>query len=255
LQEAARVAAELIQSRQTQHETLKIDTKHFRDRQAFWRNPPEWAQMQKEVCGATQIGGTGKTESPNVSAPNGVAIGRDNYGRVEVKNNFSDRYPRPGTTPRVSFCAYQSELVDNQYETRIKVETDTEITAPFWGLFFDGPVTDAKASIDDIKEPFGSSSGHPFPSGVKLDPIGTLPENSRLLIGSASNSSTVAPENVLRIQITEIGNPFGGPYRPWRPKDHLSLVVYSHQPVHLLAITSGYGTEFLQENMLIRCPQ
>src|SRR4029077_5376154 len=111
------------------------------------------------------------------------------------------------------------------------VETDIEISAPFWGFFFDGPVIGAKVAIDDIKEPFGSSVGHPFPSGASLDPIGPLPPNSRLLI-TDSSSVTIASEDVLRIQITEIGNPFGGPYRPWGPRDPLTLNIQSDQPIH-----------------------
>jgi hypothetical protein len=194
-------------------------------------------------------------QTPTVSAPNGIAIGGDNLGSATVTNTFGDTYPRPGVIPQVNFCISDSTPAGPDYETLITIRTDQEISAPFWGLFFDGPITGATLAIDGIQEPFGSSSGHPFASGARLDPLGTLPVNSRLFLRDDAAGTVPDPDNIFRVQITEIGNPFGGPYRPWGPKDKLRVTVKSKQPVHILAITSGYGREFLSEQMLIRCTQ
>ena len=160
-------------------------------------------------------------QSPQVqinSAPNGIAISGGTVTNPSVINTFTDRYPHPGITPDVSFCVFQSESVGEQYQTPITIRTDTEITAPFWALFFDGPITGATIAIKDIQEPFGSSNGHPFPPGTRLDSLGTLPEKSRLLLSADAYSAVVDPDDILKIQVTEIGPPFGGPYRPWGPK-------------------------------------
>ncbi len=197
-------------------------------------------------------------QSPQVqinSAPNGIAISGGTVTNPSVINTFTDRYPHPGITPDVSFCVFQSESVGEQYQTPITIRTDTEITAPFWALFFDGPITGATIAIKDIQEPFGSSNGHPFPPGTRLDSLGTLPEKSRLLLSADAYSAVVDPDDILKIQVTEIGPPFGGPYRPWGPKDVLAVTVRSEHAVRLLAITSGYGRDFLDETMTIQCDQ
>jgi hypothetical protein len=190
---------------------------------------------------------------PPQNCPNGNCIGGDNNGTATVNNTFSDRYPRPGTIPKVNFCVFQSKPVAEHFETIITIKTDSEISAPFWSLFFDGPVTRATVAIDGIQEPFGSTNGHPFAPGAKLDPLGTLPVKSRILLNADADATIVNSDDILKIQITEIGPPFGGPYRAWGPRDHLTVTIQSKHSIQLLAIASGYGREFIEENMAIQC--
>lgn len=215
-------------------------------------SPSNIVAGNQNVVGNT-VPGNNNILGGNVTAPNGIAIGRDNFGSPTVTNTFSDKYPRPGTIPNVDFCVFQSKPVSEQYETIITIKTDTEISAPFWGLVFDGPVFGATVAINDIQEPFGSTNGHPFPPGRRVDPLGTLPVKSRILLSANADATLPEPDDILRVQITEIGNPFGGPYRPWGPKDRLTVTIQSKQSIHLLAITSGYGREFIEEKMAIQC--
>ena len=190
-----------------------------------------------------------------LNTPNGIAIGGDNLGSATVNNTFSDVYPRPGTIPKVSFCISQSMPTAMGYETLITIKTDTEISAPFWALVFDGPANRATIDMEDVHhEPFGWSDGHPFQSGQRLEPLGTLPAESRIVLG-ANESTVVDRDNIIRIQVTEIGPPFGGPYRPWGPKDNLRVSVQSNQSIRLIAIASGSGRKFLSEHMAIGCGQ
>lgn len=217
--------------------------------------PKPTLAVQKNLGGQnntnTQIG---TAQAPVAIAPNGIANTAPNLGTQTVSNTFSDTYPRPGTVPDVNFCISKTQPFGDHYETVMTIETDTDITAPFWGLFFDGPVTGATIAIPGINEPFGSSSGHPsFSQGVSLPPLGTLPVQSRLLLTTTDESTTISPDDILRIQITEIGYPFGGPFRPWGAGDRITVTVRSRQSVQLLAITSGYRTELLEENMTTRC--
>jgi hypothetical protein len=185
----------------------------------------------------------------NLNAPNGVAIGGNNLGSATVSNMFSDIYPRSGVIPDVNFC------IPGSSSDVITITTDTEITAPFWGLVFDGAVTGATVDMEDTAhEPFGWTDGHPsgFQLGQLTEPLGAFPVESRLLLAADVNTR-VYTDNVLRIQVTEIGSPFGGPSRPWGPKDRLKVTVKSSRPVHLIAIASGYGRKYLAERMIVGC--
>jgi len=192
------------------------------------------------------------TTTPAVGSVNqgsGSALSINQQGGVTAGTYVSDVFPRPGVTPNVQFCT--SELANSI----IKITTDVEITAPFWALVFDGPVTGATIDMEDANhEPFGYSAEYPkqWPLGQLTEPLGGFPKDSRLFI-SADDNTRVLTDNVLRVQINEIGNPFGGPYRPWGPKDHLRIKVKSAQSVHLIAIASGYGQSFLSEHMTVAC--
>lgn len=179
----------------------------------------------------------------------GSAFSNNQQGGVTAGTYVSDILPRPGVVPNVTFCINQ--LVDGV----IKISTDTEITAPFWGLIFDGPVSGATVEMGEANhDPFGMSAAHPlgWKLGQLTDPLRGFPSESRLLIGADENTR-VLTDNVLRIQINAIGNPFGGPYRPWGPKDHLLVKLQSAQSVHLLAIVSGSGRALLPEHMTLSC--
>jgi hypothetical protein len=186
-------------------------------------------------------------------AQNGVAIGGDNLGTATVNNTFSDVYPRPGVIPVVTFYPFPSQPNGTDYSTLIKVKTNTEITAPFWALVFDVPVIEAKVALEGISEPFGSSDGHPFKSGLKTEPLDVIPVDSRMILRPEGHER-IDTDNILRIQITEIGMPFGGPYRPWGPKDLVAITVRSSQKVKLVGIISGSGRAFIPEQIIVSQP-
>lgn len=229
-----------------------IVTKKEAARQRKAKTSVEQSQQNQGSNGTnTQIG---TAQAPVAIAPNGIANAAPNLGTQTVNNTFSDKYPRPGQVPNVNFCLSKSAPVGDHYETVITIGTDTDITAPFWALFFDGPVADANITIPNIKEQFGFNHGHPSLSQEVTLPLETLPVKSRLFLTANAGSTTISSaENILRIQINEIGNPFGGPFRPWGAGDRLTVTIRSGQSVQLVAIASGYGTEFLEENMTTRC--
>ena len=170
-----------------------------------------------------------------------------------ASNTFSDRFPRVGIVPWVTFCIQPSKLIESGYETVITARTDTEITFPFWAFFFDAPVVDAKVDMRDPNhEPLASSAGHPLQLGLQTEPLSTLPVASRLFI-SADQSLGISTDNIIRVQVACIGQPFSGMCRPWGPKDDLKINVQSKAPIKPIAIASGYGTEFLPEHMAIEC--
>jgi len=187
------------------------------------------------------------------NAPNGIAIGGNNLGSAAVNNTFSDVYPRPGIIPEVNFCISQPQISGGEYVTSLEITTNTEITSPFWALFFDQPATEAIVEMDGPNhEPFAWSDGHPYQSGLKTQPLTSLPVESRVFPGEVV-ADGVNTDNILKIQITQIGPPFSGPYRPWGPKDNLKVTVKSPQPARLITIASGSGRSFLAEHMTIGC--
>lgn len=193
----------------------------------------------------------GTAQGPVAVAPNGIANAAPNLGTQTVTNTFADAYPRPGLTPTVSFCVSPTQIAGDRYETRIAITTDIQITAPFWVLIFDTPVDEhATLSIDGITEPFGMMIGHPQTAAL---PLGTLPPDASSLLVDSAKSFVPESDEMLRVQITEIGPPFGGPYRPWGPNDRVELTVRSKQKAHLLAVASGYGRSFLTEHMNFVC--
>jgi hypothetical protein len=163
-------------------------------------------------------------------APGGFAISGGTVNQPTI-NTFSDRYPKPGVVPTVTFCVTQHEDA-TKHQTIITIKTDAEISEPYWWFGFDGPVLeDGTVEIVDAKEPYGTTHGRP-PGDRPLP----MPR-----------------DQIFGAQIALIGNPFGAVRRPLGPTDTVRVTVSSLRPVKIVHIESGSGRAHLDENIVLGC--
>ncbi len=146
-------------------------------------------------------------------------------------NNFSDKFPRPGVVPTVTMCVTDEEL----NKTAITIQTDSPITAPYWWFAFDGAVSYSSLEMIGVNEPYGFTHTP--------------------LSAEQSTAVQVPIDQTIGVQITEIGPPFGGPWRPLDAKDKIRVTITSPKPVKITHVEPGAGRQHLEERIVFNCVQ
>jgi hypothetical protein len=154
---------------------------------------------------------------PFQNCPNGVCIGGDNTGTATVINNG----PPPPPTPTVKVCVSYDGVTNR---TTISLNTDVQIARPWFAFFFDGPVLDGSAELNDGRGVFGYQHGRaeklPFPErsflfrleSIDFGPATWFPSNGtikitipatapvrliRTLAGAGDDPDALFPENLI----------------------------------------------------------
>jgi len=179
--------------------------------------------------GAGNVAQTGSS-SIAVTAPNGIAIGPGASAiNPSVTNTFSDVFPHPGVIPTVTMCVTPL----NSIGQAITIRTDTPITAPYWWFAFDSPVSGSSIELVGAKEPYGSTHGPPTAEQAAI--------------------VHVPVDHMVGVQITAIGNPFGGPWRPFDPTDTIRVTVTAEHPLKIAHVEPGSVRRHLDEKIVFAC--
>lgn len=70
--------------------------------------------------------------------------------------------------------------------------------------------------------------------------------------GHPVDPSILNREQILRLQVS-MGLPLTGIKQNWQPEEEIKFTVSSKTEVHVTRVMSGYGTQFLDEKMVISC--
>ncbi len=152
------------------------------------------------------------------NAPNGIAIG----GGIVNNPTVFNLGPPPQPKPTVTICISQARAAEGQHQTTVMtLRTEVKIKQPWYAFFFDGPVTDGNAGMDN--HAFGFT-------GARAD---KLPN----------------PERTFWFKLISID--FGT--NEWSPGEEIKVTVHSEKPVHLVKILSGSEDAGLDENIVFHC--
>lgn len=157
----------------------------------------------------TQIGAA---QAPVAIAPYGIANAAPNSGQQTVNNFGNPQYPPPGVVPTITVCEVPNVASSADYKTFITLTTDTRITRPAFGFYFDGPV-----SRDGSVEVPGAFS--------------------HTIHSRDTNSST--PENTFMFYVPELGDLTE---TSWYPPSPIKVSITSSNPVHLTHIETASGS-------------
>lgn len=159
-----------------------------------------------------------KATPPNISAPNGIAIGGGVVTNPTVNNNYG---PPPPPTPTVTVCFSQiAPSSGGIYRTTVTLKTDVEVMEPWYVLIFDGPLLDGNVHM-------------------------TTPRIAEEH-GQANDSK---PENTLLLKIKSID--FGPPR--WLPDNVMRVTTQSMEPVKIVKLVGGSGEDVREEKFVYRC--